>query len=150
MALVNEAIAFEPTYMDYYTNAMYFLQPRWYGDKTDCEDFLRAQTDKRQGVDADIFYARNVWLLDLGRLDSNIFEAHRLLSWGRTRSGFDALLQKYPDSLSVKSEYARLCAQIGDKERAKQLFQEIGNQMDVRVWFDNTEDFQSFRKWSLQ
>jgi hypothetical protein len=30
MALVKEATAFAPTYIDYYSNAVLYLQPRWY------------------------------------------------------------------------------------------------------------------------
>ena len=40
LAMVNQAIAFEPTFMSFYSNAVYFLQPRWYGDPGDSENFI--------------------------------------------------------------------------------------------------------------
>ncbi len=150
MDLVNEAIAFEPTYMDCYSNAVLFLQPRWYGDEGDSEKFITDHADKIGGVDGDIFYARNVWLLDLRRLDGNVLKAHPQLSWDRITKGFDALLKKYPDSLSVKSEYAHLAVRAEDKTRAKALFQQIGQNMDERVWFDEKENFEHCRKWALE
>ncbi len=149
-SMVNQAILSEPSYMGYYTSAMVYLLPRWYGSNGDSEEFLNEQTDKRQGEEADIFYARNVWLFEIRIQEPNTFTAHPTLSWGRVRSGFEALLKKYPDSLSVKSEYARLCAEEGDKVRARQLFQQIGSQMDVSVWLDGAEDFAHFRQWSLE
>ena len=150
MALVDEAIAFEPTYIDYYSNAVLYLQPRWNGEEGDSERFLAEQADKIKGTDGDIFYARNVWLLDLRRLDGDVFTAHPQLSWSRTANGFDALLKRFPDSLSVKSEFAHLAVRAGDKARAKSLFQQIGENMDVRVWFDEADNFESCRMWALQ
>jgi hypothetical protein len=150
MALVKEATAFAPTYIDYYSNAVLYLQPRWYGETGEAEKFIADEADNRKGSDGDIFYARNVWLLDLRRLDGDVFAAHPQLSWQRTASGFDAMLKQFPDSLSVKSEFAHLAVRAGDQPRAKSLFEQIGLNMDVRVWFDETDNFLSCRQWALQ
>jgi hypothetical protein len=150
LQMVNEGIASEPTYMDIYTNAILFLQPRWYGEAGDSENFIQTQADRRGGVEGDILYARCVWNLDLLRLDPNLFEAHPPLSWPRIAKGFDLLLSRYPTSLSVKSEYARLAAQKGDRATAKNLFSQIALNMDRRVWLGDKKDFLSFRSWALQ
>jgi hypothetical protein len=149
MALVDEATAFEPTYMDFYSNAVLFLQPRWYGESGEAEQFMEKEADKRKGDEADVFYARCVWLLNLRRLDPNLFDAHPQLSWPRTAKGFETLLKRYPDSLSVLSEFARLSVRAHDKARAKPLFMQVGPKMDSRVWFDEADTFEKARQWAL-
>ena len=149
-ALFEEATKFEPGYIDFYDNAVLYLQPRWHGEEGESEKFIEYHANERNGIDADIFYARMIWLLDLRRLDKNLFDAHPRLSWARTASGFDQLLKRYPDSLSVKSEYARLCFKTHDKKRAGPLYQQIGLNMDVRVWLDDVASFKVYRKWALE
>ncbi len=149
-ALFDEATKLEPDYIDFYSNTVLYLQPRWHGEEGESEKFIEDHANDRNGVDADIFYARMVWSLDSRRLDKNLFDAHPALSWARTASGFDQLLKRYPDSLSVKSEYARLCFKAHDKKRASPLYQQIGLNMDVRVWFDDVASFRVYRKWALE
>jgi hypothetical protein len=146
----GEAIKFEPSYIDFYSNAVLYLQPRWSGEEGESEKFIEEHANRRSAVEADVFYARMIWLLDLRRLDKNLFDAHPRLSWPRTITGFDELLRRYPDSLSVKSEYVRLCFKTQDKKRAKPLFQQIGLNMDMRVWLDAVESFKVYRKWALE
>jgi hypothetical protein len=149
-ALFNEATALEPSYIDFYSHAVLYLQPRWYGEEGESEKFIEEQANRRIGVEGDLFYARMIWLLDRRRLDENLFKAHPQLSWQRTVRGFDELIRRYPDSLSLKSEFARLCFATGDKERARPLFQQIGSSMDVRIWCDRIDTFLLSRKWALE
>ena len=149
MTLFKEATTFEPSYIDFYENAVLYLQPRWYGEEGESERFMEEQANRRMGIEGDVFYARLVWLLDWHQLDANLFEAHPQLVWRRTVAGFNELLRRYPDSLSAKSEFARLCFAARDKERARLLFQQIGSNMDMRIWGDHIDTFVLYRRWAL-
>lgn len=148
-ALLEEAFSFEPAYLDYYSNAILYLQPRWQGQEGEAAKFIQDQADLRPGIDGDIMYARMIWSLDLRRLDQNVYLTDPNLSWSRTVRGFEELRRRYPHSLTVQSEYARLAYKARDKDRAVPLYREIGLRMDVRVWFDDYDVFRACRKWAV-
>jgi hypothetical protein len=150
LELLNEAIAFEPSYIDFYDRAVLYFQPRWYGEEGEASQFMNDQANRYPGVEGNVFYARLIWLLDLRRLDKNIYHADSGLSWSRTTAGFEELLRRYPESLSVQSEFARLCFKTKDKNRAQPLYQKIGLLMDNRIWFNEDDTFTVYRNWALR
>lgn len=100
-----------------------------------------------------MLYARMIWYLERQRyLQGNIPES--AVSWARLERGFGVLLRRYPNSLSLKSEWARLCrlsSSANAEQRrspARQLFTEIGDQIDDRIW-SNAKEFIQFRDWAM-
>jgi hypothetical protein len=147
--LEAEAVAYEPEYHDFYSAMALIMEPRWHGVPGQVERFFEKYAALRKGIEADVFYARAVWQLDLRRLDKNFFEAHPGLKWPMVTRGFDELLTRFPDSLTVRSEFARLAFKAKDKPRAKAMFDQIGMNFDARTWF-TPSTFDQYRKWAYE
>ena len=142
-ALCEEGLSLDPSNQTIYLYQSYHLQPRWYGKKGDWERFA-AETAKIVGGDeGEMLYARIIWYLNGKGLFHNIFSDSEV-KWSRVKRSFDALLTKYPESLSLMSEYAQLACNAADWRKARELFGRIGGRVDRSVWSDK-ENFQRFR-----
>ena len=143
--LVDEAARREPTFGAYYELKARHLLPRWYGKPGEWEAYAEAVANG-PGAEGDATYARIVWYLheDFG----NIFR-ESTASWERVRRGFDDLVQRYPESLELKSAFAYLAHQADDRETARRLFAEIGPRIDPSVW-KTAGQFEYSQFWAEQ
>ncbi len=133
----DEAVKYNPDYMEIYFRKMYYLLPRWFGTKGECESFLNRTADKMGGDKGDIFYARLVYRFYRSGLEGEDGEdtfKNTKLSWKRTKKGFELLLKEYPNSVAVQSGYARIATAAGDEEAAKAMFAKIGNRCCKGIW----------------
>jgi hypothetical protein len=144
--LFQEAIAFEPQFMGYYFHKANYLQPRWHGrSQSEWLEFITAESDKKQGEDSDIFYARTA-LCGFGYYPAFLQES--AVDWARLRRGLELLVERYPDSLWAKSQLCYFCGQKGERGRAKELFEEIGPNVYTPVW-DKARFFED-RAWAFK
>lgn len=141
--LCEEGLSVYPENQIIYLYKAYFLQPRWYGEEGQWEKFAADSAEKIGGKEGDILYARIIWYLDGKHFFRNIFSDSKV-RWERVKRSFDALLSKYPDSLGVMSEFARLACNAADWAKARELFLRIGGRVDSAVW-SKTEDFLRYR-----
>lgn len=118
-ALVNESISKYPNHDAAIFQALWWLQPRWFGEEGDAEKFLDSQVSKRPNPDGEILYARSAWWLD-GIMGDAINDTK--LSWPKTKAGFTALMKKYPDAASVRGEYSILALEAKDEAAAATAF----------------------------
>ena len=133
----DEAIKYNPDYMEIYFRKLYFLLPRWNGAEGEFESFLNRTADKMGGDKGDIFYARLTYRFYKSGLEGDNGEdtfKNTKLSWKRTKKGFDLLLKQYPNSLGVQSGYARIATVADDEEAAKAMFAKIGNRCNKSTW----------------
>jgi len=147
--LFQDAIRFEPTYIMYLYRKALYLQPRWFGEEGEFGEFLESVANNIGGEEGNILYARIIWNLEFMRFDKEFLQAPGV-SWLRAKQGFGALINKYPDSLSIKSEYCLLSRLARDRGQMKELFAQIGGRMDMRVWRENKGRFIEDRKWAYQ
>jgi hypothetical protein len=147
--LFQEAIAFEPSYNLYYYRKAVYLQPRWFGEEGEFGRFMNSLANRIGGDEGDVLYARIMWELDSIRMDRYLVKSS-MISWPRIKHGFEVLINRYPDSLSAKSQYGRLCRLAGDREQMRKLFDQIGARMDMRIWQDDKERFIEYRKWAYE
>lgn len=128
--LFAEATKRYPDYWSYYFQMGNWLAPKWHGNSGDREEFSKRSADRIGGSEGDILYARMAW--DMGPTQFKQYN----MSWDRVKKGFDALLEKYPDSdaTTIKSGLARLAVAKGDNELAARLFDELGNKVARDVW----------------
>lgn len=129
--LFNEAVAFEPTYQEFYFEKAQYLLPRWYGKEGEWERFAEEAAkgpDKEEGMG---IYARIAW----GQTDyySNIFKETRI-EWPKMKQGFIALEKCYPNSPANLNAFCKFAAQAGDLETTAALLKRIGDHPMLKVW----------------
>ncbi|MEQ1838942.1 MAG: hypothetical protein ABL994_00920 [Verrucomicrobiales bacterium] len=142
--LVAEAHAFEPTFWGYHVDRAYSLLPRWYGQPGDWEAYAERAANDLQGVGAGV-YARII--LELRGNYDNIFEDSNA-SWPKTREGLRHLRETHPRSIGFTHVSALLAAMAGDREEAREMFDQIGDEYLKSIWRE-PELFLAVKEWSL-
>lgn len=132
-----------PTYWNYDWSRSYSLLPRWYGEKDDWVAYAKWAANQPDGL-GDEVYARIT--SSMLKFYADVFNETKA-SWPRVRHGLDSMLEKYPDSLEIASESARLAVLGGDQEMAKKMFDRLGDFYDESSW-DCPEQFVNFRTWA--
>jgi hypothetical protein len=141
--LVAEARAFEPAFWGYHVDRAYSLLPRWYGEPGDWEAYAERASNDLQGVGAAV-YARII--LELRRNYGNIFQESDA-SWPKTREGLQHLREAHPRSIGFTHVSALLAVMAGDREVAREMFDQIGEDYLKSVWRE-PELFLAMREWS--
>lgn len=147
--LVNEAIALEPTYGNYYTNACHWLLPRWHGETGDFERWIEELADRAPADMLDRQYARLVWMADRMPVDGEIVFGPGRLDWERTKRGFEQWLASDPDNLNVRFQFTRLALIADDRETARAQFEITGERYYPKNW-KNTEEFEQARRFAYE
>lgn len=143
-----------PTYNEIYFRQIYFLQPRWYGDKGEWEKYAKKKADALGGDEGDILYARMIWQIQRQRAlyKNNSLYTDSDASWSRTESGFELLSKKYRDSVQVLNGYCRAAVTARDVPVARRLFQQIGERCVMSEWGkrppSSMKHFINCRKWA--
>lgn len=154
-SVFEEGLQQAPYFNELYYEKLSNLLPRWHGGEGDWEKFALEAANKVGGEKGDILYARMIWNMDLKRLTADN-APHPGIAFDKLDAGFKALRQQFPDNLSVKSEWARLCCVIGQTDekrsalcrvRARELFDQINAQVDTRIW-TGTDEFTRMRSWA--
>lgn len=143
--LVGDAIRFEPTYGEFYTNTCRWLLPRWYGEPGDFEQWIADEADTYPPAQRDRQYARFVWMADRLRMNSEMVFAPGRLDWARTKRGFAGLLEEKPGNLVVQFEFLSLALLAEDRETAREIFRATGGKYLPSMWSEKRfEDARQF------
>ncbi|MBY0550478.1 MAG: DUF4034 domain-containing protein [Candidatus Obscuribacterales bacterium] len=133
-SLFDEATKAYPTHQPFYFQKAYWLLPRWYGQEKEWETFSAMSADKLGGKAGDMLYARIVWSIQQ-LTDDDEFS---VVSMERVRKGFDVMAQTYSKTsdgaISAKSACAKMALAKGDKRLAREMFNDVGNQVSMYVW----------------
>ncbi len=141
--LVDEAVAFEPTYQRHDYQRAYSLLPRWYGEPGDWEAYAMKAAERKGGLGAEV-YARIV--INLRPFHGQIFRESKA-SWPKTKEGLQQLRRKYPDSLEFINEGALLATMASDQVYAKEMFDLLGDTYLPSV-FPKPASFAHYRHWA--
>jgi len=143
-----EAVKEYPSYTRIYWMKVWRLEEKWYGKPGEWEAFAKESADQLGGEEGDILYARLVWWVHTMRTYGNPV-AESALDWERTKRGFEAIRRQYPDSLQVLSEFCAISgfAPKGARGQMRQLFDELGNRVDLECW-KKVELFVRDRRWA--
>ncbi|MHA3771796.1 hypothetical protein ACXR0O_09700 [Verrucomicrobiota bacterium sgz303538] len=142
-ALVTEAKSVEPKFWGYHTERAFSLLPRWYGEEGDWETYAEQEAERPDGLGAEM-YARIV--MNLRGYHENIFRETKA-SWPKTREGLEQLRKKYPKSLEFVNQTAMLATVAQDRELAKEMFDQLGDNYMPSVW-RKPERFAHYRNWA--
>lgn len=148
-ALVDEAIAFEPTYGSFYTNACVWMQPHWHGETGDFEKWIAAQADRRPEEERDRQYAWLVWRADRMPGDNELVFGPGRLDWARTKRGFEKWLAAEPDNLNVRFQLTHLALIADDRETLRAQFDITGGKFYPPAW-ENPGEFEQARRYAYE
>jgi hypothetical protein len=140
--IVRDAHAGEPLFWGYFTKRAQSLLPRWHGAPGEWEDFAMKSAALPDGLGAEL-YARIVLALD--GYYGNIFEESDA-SWPKTREGLEMMLKRYPASLEIANEAARLATMARDRQLAKAMFDRLGGVCVLSAW-NGPEQYLGALKW---
>jgi hypothetical protein len=141
--LMKEALALEPKLPDFHNRRAHTLLPRWHGEPGEWEAYAAEAAARPDSLGAET-YARIVMYLT--SYHGHIFRESKA-SWPKTRDGLKAMIEKYPESLSILSMAALLAAMADDRASAKVWFDKIGDRYLVSVW-NSPERFVHARHWA--
>ena len=130
LAILNEAIAFEPAYQYYYRIVADYLQPKWSGEEGDPARFAEEQANRVGGDAGDILY----FLISEGILCGCNESEFGHFSWPRLQKGYAALEKQYGVSLISVNAIALMASKSGDWEVADTAFKRMGDEWDRDLW----------------
>ncbi len=144
--LFAAAIQCEPTYGSYYFRKVLHLMPRWHGQQGDWEKAAEESANRIGGDDGDIWYARIGWFVhDLGFYEDIFRETN--LNGNRVKRGYDLMLKRYPQSLTVAAQLGRLAVVNRDPHTAGAMLERLGGKVDLEIW-SSLEWFKQVRDWA--
>ncbi len=141
MSAAHEA---EPTFWGVEVARAYSLLPRWYGEEGDWEKFAEQTAARPDGL-GDELSARIV-SNQAGFYENVLRETQA--SWPKPKAGLDAMRVKYPQSLGVFSDAARLGTMAFERDYARAAFAELDGRFVENYWNGGKERFVHFRNWA--
>jgi hypothetical protein len=143
--LLQEAVAFEPTYYAYYRRHADYLQPMWFGEEGEAAKFAAQSADHLSGEQGDILYfemASNICHCD----EEPLVEQ---MSWSRIQKGFAALEKENGPSVSNLNVLAYMAVKVADPAIADEAFKRIGERRDEDI-FQGQGYFDASKMWAAQ
>ncbi len=143
-ALINQGLEFAPKFWALDVKRAYSLMPRWYGQKGDWEKYALETSERPDGLGAEV-YTRIV--IDQLTFYDNIFRDTKA-SWPKVRQGLELMRQRYPKSPEPINYTALLATAAMDRELAKQMFTEMGDNYVPSIW-KKPERLTHYRHWAF-
>ncbi|MGF1679476.1 MAG: hypothetical protein ACFCUX_09830, partial [Candidatus Methylacidiphilales bacterium] len=116
-----------------------------YGKKGECHKFA-LEASKKHGAD---IYTRIFWHLS-GYTDQEHFFKATGADWPMMKAGFERLLERWPDSTWNKTNYCLFACLAKDRETARRLFDELGNDYIPNAWNNDEATYRRYRKWAYE
>lgn len=136
--LFEEAINFEPNYIDFYMTKSENVTPKWGGKPGEWEKFvgeLPGTVPEFKTDETNIIYFRVV----AGKLkDYSINPNFAMLSKERIKQGFADLEKKFGANNYRLNQFAYMTVMLQDFPAAEEAFNRIGNNRDKDVWSEKT------------
>ncbi len=148
--LVIASSNLDPAYYPPYLDASTVLLPRWYGDQGDLEEYAQWALERTKKFVGHEIYTR-IAMDVLEYVGADDFKNYNF-SWEDLKTGFEELLNKYPKAQNILHAYAWFACQRGEKETAKRLFTNLGDQWDElakKIWKDKSI-FDQWKAWALE
>lgn len=146
--LLQEAISKEAYYQETYQTAFEYLLPKWHGSFEEAETFANDAVAITRQCEGNGMYARIYWrVIDSTREFQHDPFGSAKVSWEKMKLGLEDIITRYPNAWNINN-YAKFACLAGDKETAKRLVKQIGNNPTPEAW-NNQISFPDCRKWAL-
>ena len=89
-------------------------------------------------------YARLAW--EVSKV-SNSFLQGMSFDWNRVQTGYRALIQRYPTSTGLLSQYCVMACRARDKDAARKCFVKLAGRADLSV-FGSTREYERQLRWA--
>lgn len=142
--LLDQAVAFEPSYYHYYREYADYLKPQWYGKHGEIPAFAEEASSRLPEPDGSILYFRIVSSLACN-CPPEIAELPGV-SLAKIKDGYTNAQRVYGFSNLNANRFAILAVNLQDKSSAQRAFASIAN-MDPGVW-GGPRTFESARTWA--
>jgi hypothetical protein len=142
--LLDQGVAFEPTYYHFYREYARYLMPQWYGQPGDVEAFAAEVSNQVPEPNGSILYFQIV-----SSLACYCEEAvHQLpqTSYSVLRQGYENLTRLYGTSNRTANRFAFMAVTFRDRASAREAFNAITT-MEADVWFTE-QMFDGSRDWA--
>lgn len=146
--LYEEAIKFEPNYLQFYLTKSEYLTPKWSGEKGDWEKFVSELPGKLATLETDeddlIYFVVVANKINEQSLQINF----AMLAKERIKKGFAEMDKKYKvDNLRL-NQFAFTAILTGEYASANAVFERIGDDWNKTVW--NKQTFIAMKKVAAQ
>lgn len=145
LALLEQAVKFEPGYYYYYRLYAESVLPKWGGQEGETERFLQKAADRLGGNDGDILYFRVAGYLVCGCPGDQQLK----LSWPRILKGFDAVEEQNGPAPENWNLLAHMALSFNDPVAADKQLTRIGDQWSEDIW-QTSSAFESAKQWAKQ
>lgn len=142
--LLDQALAFEPSYYHYYREYADYLMPQWYGDTNEIVSFAEEVSNRFPGPEGSILYFRIVSSLAI----YNQLEVEQLpgASWPKLIKGHHDLLRLYGNSNLDANRFAFMAYIFKDVRYAQEGFASVVT-FEPTVW-SSEKVFECARDWA--
>jgi tetratricopeptide (TPR) repeat protein len=130
---LDKAIALTPDYHELYFTAALFGHAMWNASADEVDEIARRGA-AAGGTDAAAMYARVYWYANQDVYADKLFEdPASLVDWDRMKTGFDALVSRYPDPWNLNA-YAYFACRAQDYPAMDQVLRRIGERHVFLTW----------------
>lgn len=141
--LFEKGFALDPEYLNLYSSYCQNLWPRWGGSRKKIERFFAEVHERTRASMGEKMYAI---VADAQFCSGAVYGDSA--DWALVSKGFDQLLEEYPDSPYYLNRYCLLACFHKDKEKAKTLFDRIGDEPHLPAWEYEKAKFNQARHWA--
>lgn len=139
--LLEKSIAVDPSYWHSFEAAAGAMLPQWQGGPGDVEQLALDVLEMTVEQFGHEMYARTAAAMRMYR-GSAMFQFYNF-DWDKVRQGFRDALKREPDSLFTMNQFCLLACYAGDRESAREMFEQIGGLWDMEMWPRES----SYAKW---
>jgi hypothetical protein len=130
--LFDQAVEFDPSFLQFYRAYAYFHLPKWYGEPGEAEKFAEEISQKVPGPEGDIIYFEIASEIAC-QYDLNESPLPKM-SWEKIKAGYVAIDRLYGQSNLKANRFAFMAYLFGYKPDAQEALAFIGDHRDPAVW----------------
>ncbi|NLV42420.1 MAG: DUF4034 domain-containing protein [Candidatus Hydrogenedentes bacterium] len=141
--LFEKGFSLDPGYLDLYSSYCQNLLPRWGGGRKQIGQFFAEVHERTRESMGEKMYAM---VADVQFCSGAVYGDSA--DWALVSKGFDQLLEEFPESPFYLNRYCLLACFHKDKEKAKALFDRIGDAPHLPAWEYEQAKFNRARRWA--
>lgn len=149
-AILEDGLKRNPDDISLYFEAVESLLPKWGGDASAIDKFIRRATEQTRHRFGSGMYARLYSYVAASQYRHALFEDSHA-DWTRMKQGYEDMFARFPDSPARLNRYAYMACLAKDKPVLLTLLGKLGTKIDTSEWGTNPErNLEACRRWASQ